>query len=132
MNPKILIIGSTGKLGVKLLSFCKKSSINIFCITGYKNTKLLISQSKKYNIKHCFKLSDNKEIIKFKQFLNNYKINIIYFLDYGYNSLKYLDSFLKINKNSLIAIANKEMIIAGGNTLIDRISNSNNKLIPLL
>ena len=131
MKPKILIIGSTGKLGVKLLNFCKKSNINIFCITGFKNSKLLISQSKKNKIKNYFKLSDHLEVIKFKKFLHYNKINIVYFLDYGFNSLIYLDIFLKVNKKSLIAIANKEMIIAGGDFLINRISNTNNKLIPL-
>lgn len=131
MRPKILVIGSTGKLGVKLLNFCSKKNISIFCITGFKNNKLLKTQSKKYNIKNFFKLSDVNQSLKFKFFLKNNKINIIYFLDYGYKSLLYADIFLKNNKDSQIAIANKEMIIAGGYTLIDNISSSNNKLIPL-
>ena len=131
MKPKILIIGSTGKLGIKLLNYCKKSKINIFCITGYKNTNLLSLQSKKHNVKNYFKLSDKKEVHKFKLFLTKYKINIIYFLDYGYKSLIYLDIFLNNNSNSHIAIANKEMIIAGGENLIDKINRSKNTLIPL-
>ena len=131
MNPKILIVGSTGKLGIKLLNFSKKNNVNIFCITCYKNIKLLKSQSKKYNIKNFFKLSHVSESIKFKLFLEKNKINIIYFLDYGYKSILYANIFLKHNKQSLIAIANKEMIIAGGQTLIDKILSSNNKLIPL-
>ena len=131
MNPKILIVGSTGKLGIKLLNFCKKNNVNIFCITCYKNIKLLKAQSKKYNIKNFFKLSHVSESIKFKLFLEKNKINIIYFLDYGYKSILYANIFLKHNKQSLIAIANKEMIIAGGQTLIDKILSSNNKLIPL-
>jgi len=131
MNPKILIVGSTGKLGIKLLNFSKKNNVNIFCITCYKNIKLLKAQSKKYNIKNFFKLSHVSESIKFKLFLEKNKINIIYFLDYGYKSILYANIFLKHNKQSLIAIANKEMIIAGGQTLIDKILSSNNKLIPL-
>jgi len=131
MKPKILIIGSTGKLGIKLLNYCKKSKINIFCITGYKNTNLLSLQSKKHNVKNYFKLSDKKEVHKFKLFLTKYKINIIYFLDYGYKSLNYIDIFLKNNTKSIIAIANKEMVIAGGETLIDKINKSKNTLIPL-
>ena len=46
MKPKILIIGSTGKLGVKLLNFCKKNKNNIFGITGFNNINLLNSQKK--------------------------------------------------------------------------------------
>ena len=131
MKPKILIIGSTGKLGIKLLNYCKKNKINIFCITGYKNNDLLHLQSKKYGVKNYFKLSEDNEINKFKLFLTKYKINIIYFLDYGYKSINYLEIFLKNNSNSHIAIANKEMIIAGGENLIDNINKSKNTLIPL-
>ena len=130
-SPKILIIGSTGKLGSRLLSFCKKKHIKIFAITGYKNKKKLKLQKKQYSINNSFLLSDDIYENKFKKFLNLNFIDIIYFLDYGYNSIIYLDIFLKKNINSIIAIANKEMIIAGGNLLIDKIVRSNNKLIPL-
>ena len=59
------------------------------------------------------------------------KIKLIYFLDFGSSSLKYLDHFLNFNKNSIIAIANKEMIIAGGNLLQSKINKTNNILVPL-
>ena len=131
MKPRVVIIGSTGKLGKKLLNYCSKKNVDIFCITGFKNNHLLKYQTKKYNINHYFKLSDFEDIKKFKKLLHRYKINIIYFLDYGFNSLVYAEIFLKFNTNSKIAIANKEMIIAGGETLINKIQNTNNKLIPL-
>ena len=131
MTPRILIIGSTGKLGIKLLNFCNKNKIDILCITGFKNSKLLNVQSKKYNIKNIYKLSDPDEVSKFKYFLHTNKIDIIYFLDYGYKSLIFADIFLRKNSNSQIAIANKEMIIAGGDSLINKILKTNNKLIPL-
>ena len=38
MNKKILIIGSTGKLGSKLLiNYCYKNNIPINAISSYKN-----------------------------------------------------------------------------------------------
>ena len=131
MTPKILIIGSTGKLGIKLLNFCNKKNINIFAITCFNNYKLLKRLSIKQKIKYSFKLSDHKEEINFKLFLKKNKFDIIYFLDYGYKSLSYINIFLNYNENSSIAIANKEMIIAGGDTLINKISKTKNKLIPL-
>ena len=39
MKPKILIIGSTGKLGIKLLNYCKKVKLIFFVLQG---TKILI------------------------------------------------------------------------------------------
>ncbi len=37
MIKKILIIGSTGKLGKLLINYCKKNDISIEAITSYKS-----------------------------------------------------------------------------------------------
>ena len=37
MTPKILIIGSTGKLGVKLLDYTYKNNIKVNAITCFNN-----------------------------------------------------------------------------------------------
>ena len=129
--PKILIVGSTGELGTKLLKFCSNNKIKVNAITGYNNNRKLHSQKKKFNIKYDFLLNNKKNISDFKIFLKNQNIDIIYFLDYGCESIIYADIFLKNNKNSYIAIANKEMIIAGGSLLINKITKTKNKLIPL-
>ena len=62
MSPKILIIGSTGKLGIKLLNFCNKKNINIFAITCFNNYKLL----KRLSIKQKSNILLNLVIIKRK------------------------------------------------------------------
>ena len=130
MYPKIVIIGSTGKLGSKLLDYTHKNNISISAITCFKNKKKILTQNKKYGVSKNFILSDPDDHLKFIKFLKN-KINIIYFLDFGSFSLIYLNHFIKFNTNSIIAIANKEMIIAGGNILINSINKSKNKLISL-
>ena len=130
MTPKIVIIGSTGKLGSKLLSYTFKNNIKISAVTCFKNKKKILAQKKKYDISKSFILSDDKDYSEFIKFLKN-KIDIIYFLDFGSFSLIYLNQFIKFNTNSIIAIANKEMIIAGGNILINSINLSKNKLISL-
>ena len=130
MNLKIVIVGSTGKLGTKLLRFTKKNSISLSCITCYKNSKKIIQQKFSNKIKNHFILSSYNDQKKFFKYLEQ-KINIIYFLDYGSESLKYLSHFLKYNSNSIIAIANKEMIIAGGPLLQKKIKKTNNFFIPL-
>ncbi len=131
MKNKILIIGSTGKLGTSLVSYCVKEKLNVFGITGYTNLKKLKSQSKKLNIRNYFKLSENTKKIEFINFLKSHKFKVVYFLDYGSYSLNYINVILKNNSNTNIAIANKEMIIAGGKFLINKINKSSNYLIPL-
>ena len=130
MIPRILIVGSTGKLGTMLLKYTKKNGISVYASTCFSNTKKIKSQKSLYGIKKTFVLSDSDEKEKFLKILKS-KINIIYFLDYGSSSLYYLDIFLKFNQNSLIAIANKEMIIAGGHLLRNKILKSKNNLVPL-
>ena len=130
MSVKIIIIGSTGKLGTKLLNFTNKYLIPIYGITCYSNYKKLNNQKNKYKINKSFVLNNSVDRNKFLKLLEK-KIHILYFLDYGSLSLSYLNHFLKFNKNSIIAIANKEMIIAGGSVLQSKIIKTDNTFIPL-
>ena len=131
MKKKIVIIGSTGNLGSSLLKYCKKNKIDIFAISYFNNNKKAFFQKKKYKINFCFSLKFENEKISFINFLKNNKIDLIYFLDYGSQSLVYADIFLKKNTNSIIAIANKELIIAGGTLLFNKIKKTKNTFIPL-
>ena len=47
MKAKIIIIGSTGKLGSKLLSYVFKNSIPVYAITCFRNKRKLNFQKKK-------------------------------------------------------------------------------------
>jgi len=130
MKIKIFILGSTGKLGSKLLSFINKNKILVDSITCNTNSNKIKYQKHKYKVPNCYTLSNLDERNLFIKTLKS-KINLIYFLDFGSSSLEYLDIFLKYNKNSTIAIANKEMIIAGGKLLFDKIKKTKNLFIPL-
>ena len=130
MTVKVIIIGSTGKLGTKLLNYTSKNFIPVFGITCNKNYKKLERQKRKYSINKSFVLSNPQERERFFRLLET-KISIIYFLDFGSLSLSYLNHFIKFNKKSVIAVANKEMIIAGGTLLQYKIKITKNIFIPL-
>lgn len=127
---KIIVFGSTGKLGTKLLNFTHSNQIKINAITCFKNKKKILFQKSKFNIKHSFVLNNEKDISELKKFLRQ-KFDIIYFLDFSAISLIYIDILIKYNRYSTFAIANKEMIIAGGKLLFNKLNNSKNKFIPL-
>ena len=131
INKKILVIGSTGKLGSKLLNFCFKNKIYIDSITSYKNLQKMKYQKERYSIKKSFCLSLNKDLIQFNNFIKTNNFGIIYFLDYGSQTLELMEIFLKKNTHTIFAIANKELLIAGGPLLINKINKSKNFLIPL-
>jgi len=131
MKKKILVIGSTGNLGKKLLNFCYKNNIKISCVTCYKNTNFIKRQIKRNNIEYSFSLADPFDVDKFKKHLSLNKFDIIYFLDYGCESLIYLNLLLLNNRNSVIAIANKELIIAAGPNLNKNFKKNKNFFVPL-
>ena len=131
MKNNILIIGSTGNLGDKLFKYCIQNKIYDLSITAFKNKKKLSIQKNYLKNKNYFCLSNELEIHKFIKFIKIKKFKIIYFLDYGAKSLLYLDILIKNNKNSIFAIANKELIIAGGNLIFNKFKYYKHKLIPL-
>ena len=57
MNNKIIIVGSTGTLGSKLLNYTSKNSIPVHYVACYKNEKKITRQKKIHNIKKSFVLS---------------------------------------------------------------------------
>ena len=131
MKNKILILGSTGKLGTMLLEYCLKNNIQISAITCYSNIKKIEKQKIKFNINNSFCLSIKEYELNFLDYLKNNNFTIVYFLDYGSYSLNYLNIILNNNTKCILAVANKELLIAGGNTLINKINLTKNSLIPL-
>tara|TARA_B100001093_G_scaffold518014_1_gene601384 strand:- start:897 stop:1988 length:1092 start_codon:yes stop_codon:yes gene_type:complete len=131
MKNKILILGSTGKLGTKLLDYCLKNHLQISALTCYTNIKKINKLKVKFNVKNTFCLSIKKDELTFLDYLKNNNFTIVYFLDYGSYSLKYLNIILNNNTKCILGIANKELLIAGGRILINKINFTKNSLIPL-
>ena len=119
MVAKIIIVGSTGKLGSKLLNYTHKNKI-LFIVQHVLQIQKNCLQTNKFNIKNSLILDKPIDKNKFFKILEK-NIQIIYFLDFGSYSLEYLRYFLRYNNNSIIAIANKEMIIAGSSLLQSKI-----------
>ena len=74
MNKDILIIGSTGMLGSKLLNYMYKEKIPANTITCFSNKKKLLSQKKRFNINNFFILSLSSDKKKFLKLISKKKI----------------------------------------------------------
>jgi len=131
MKNRILVIGSTGQLGSKLLQCCYKNDIAVDAIVCFQNLKKILKQKNKFKINNHFCLNSTYDQNLFDEYIDKNKIKLIYFLDYGSDSLEYFEKINSINSNSIFAIANKEMIIAGGSVLINKINLKKNIFIPL-
>ena len=131
MKTSILIIGSTGKLGSILINYCGKNSIKINAISCYSNTKKLSKQKKLYEIPNSFCMSIENEKFQFLNYIKKNIFNIVYFLDCGPESIEIINKLINYNKKCYFAIANKELIIAGGQILQNKIKRTSNYFIPL-
>ena len=68
MKVKIVVVGSTGKLGTKLLNYTHQNSIPIYCITCFQNYKKLYAQKYKFRVNKAYvtsKTNEEKIFLKF-------------------------------------------------------------------
>ena len=108
MKKNIVILGSTGVLGSKIIKFLEPSDNIISLITCYSNQSKLLKIKKKIKPKFSVVLDP---LIKNKfDFLNygdsyvinyikNNKIDFFYLLDSGFDSLNFLNILIKNQKN---------------------------------
>ena len=139
MKLKIAILGSTGVLGDKFVNYLCKNNINISLLTCFNNYKKLLVQQKRTKCKNSIVLNPHSyqgNLLKVGEeelvnYIKNNKIDFFYVLNTGFQSLKFIHLIIKNQKNCCIAIANKEVLIAGGNLLVNKIYDSKNSILPL-
>ena len=147
MKKKIVILGSTGSIGISTLEVIKvkKKSFIIELLSANKNYKLLIKQAKYFKPKKIL-INDKRYFYKLKSGLKKTKIKIYYGneslssiinkkVDYtmssivGIAGLKPTLDAIKFSK--VIAIANKESIVCGWNLISKKLKKYKTKLIPV-
>ena len=147
MKKKIIILGSTGSIGMTTIKIILKNKkiFDVILLTANRNYVKLLSQAKTLKCKNIivfdkenfFKakfINKNKNIRIFntvKDFLKNQKNKVDYTMCAisGMSGLEPLIDIIKITKN--LAIANKESIICGWNLIQKKIVKYNVKFIPI-
>ena len=147
MKKKIIILGSTGSIGMTTIKIILKNKkiFDVILLTANKDYVKLLSQAKTLKCKNIivfdkenfFKakiINKNKNIKIFnnvKDFLKNQKNKVDYTMCAisGISGLEPLIDIIKITKN--LAIANKESIICGWNLIQKKIVKYNVKFIPI-
>ena len=147
MKKKIIILGSTGSIGMTTIKIVLKNKkiFDVILLTANKDYVKLLSQAKtlkckniivfdKENFLKAKTMNKNKNIKIFnnvKDFLKNQKNKVDYTMCAisGISGLEPLIDIIKITKN--LAIANKESIICGWNLIQKKIVKYNVKFIPI-
>tara|TARA_B100000886_G_scaffold315122_1_gene252863 strand:+ start:5713 stop:6882 length:1170 start_codon:yes stop_codon:yes gene_type:complete len=146
MNYKVVILGSTGSIGVTTLnSLYKKKAYKIILLTAKKNIKKLYSQAVKFNVKDVI-IEDKKSYNTFKRKFRDKNIRLHFSLkninkilkkrvSYCINSISGIDGLYPTLKmiplTQNILIANKESIICGWNFIERKLKFYKTNFIPL-
>ena len=147
MRKKIAIFGSTGSIGKSTLNIVKKNykDFKVELLTTNKNVKLLIKQSKIFDVKNLI-IHDYEKFKFYEKILKKRKLNLFNsFSDYkkknknkfdytmfsisGLDGLSTLLNIISCTKD--IAIANKEAIICGWNLIKKKLLKNKTKFYPV-
>jgi len=147
MKKKILILGSTGSIGKSTLNIVRnyKSKLEVVALSTNKNIRLILKQSKEFNVKNIIinddqsykkilNFSFNKKIKIFKNISDFLKINKIRFdvTIVGISGFAGLDPTLKtIPYSKTLSSANKESIICGWKFINNKLKKHKTNFIPL-
>ena len=148
MRKNIIVLGSTGSIGVTTLSIIKKnkSKFNIKLLSTKQNAKKVLKQALLFNVNNVI-IEDKNKYNKFKSLFKKKKINL-------HHGIKSIDNVLRNNKfeyciNAIsgifgleptlkiipftknILIANKESIICGWSLIEKKLQKYKTNFIPI-
>lgn len=119
MSVKIAVLGSTGSVGKQVLEVLKSTDFEVVALSAHTNEKLLIQQSKKFNVKYTAlssQKSQNKTIYTDKNWyqylIDQANPDIVIISVLGFAGLK--PAYYALQKKKKLLLANKEAIVAGG------------------
>ena len=147
MKKKVIILGSTGSIGLSTIKLIikDKKNFDVILLTANKNYKKLLVQAKKIKCKNIL-IFDKKKYLLAKKTNKDKKIKIFNkIIDFIKQSSKKADytmcaitgiaglapilDITKISKN--LAIANKESVICGWNLIEKEMITYKTKFIPI-
>ncbi len=145
MMKKLIILGSTGSIGVQALEVAERNGYKVTALAAGKNTELLEKQARKFkpdivavsdktaanDLKTRLKdtsvkvLSGEEGVCAAAQYEGDIVLNAIV----GIAGLK--PTLAAIDANKTIALANKETLVAGGEIVNRRLAETGVKLLPV-
>ena len=147
MKKKILLLGSTGSIGKSTLNIIRnyKSKLEVVALSTNKNVRLIIKQSKEFDVKNLIindfqsykkilKYDLNKRIRIFNNIsdflnINKFKFDVTIV---GISGFDGLDPTLKVIPHSKnLSSANKESIICGWKFINNALKKYKTNFIPL-
>lgn len=142
---RLIILGSTGSIGVQALEVAERNGYKVTALAAGKNTELLEKQARKFK-PDIVAVSDNNAANDLKIRLADTSVKVLsgkegvcaaaqYEGDIVLNAIVGIaglrPTLAAINAGKIIALANKETLVAGGEIVNRRLDETGVKLLPV-
>ncbi len=145
-NNKIIILGSTGSIGLQALDVASNLGIEVEAIAANKSWEMLTEQIKKYKPKFCA-VRNNEAADRLREavsrettiilsgpdcedeLISNCTAPVVLNAVIGFAGLSVTLSAIKNGKD--VALANKESLVAAGDIVMESARKANVKIIPV-
>ncbi|MCL2634778.1 MAG: 1-deoxy-D-xylulose-5-phosphate reductoisomerase [Oscillospiraceae bacterium] len=128
MTKQIILLGSTGSIGIQTLQVAKAHNIKVVALSAHSNEQLLNSQAHEFGVKPehtCLSSENPDKLCTLAAIKNCTVVNAIV----GSAGLK--PTLSAINAGNTVALANKETLVAGGEIVIKAAKDNNVSIIPI-
>jgi 1-deoxy-D-xylulose-5-phosphate reductoisomerase len=126
MMKQIVLLGSTGSIGVQTLEVCRLHNIRVKALSAHSNIELLQKQQREFNVQHvCLSSVAPDSLCSLAAIPNCIVVNAIV----GSAGLK--PTLAAIRAGNSVALANKETLVAGGEIVMDLSRQHNAPIIPV-
>lgn len=146
MIKNLVILGSTGSIGLQALDIVRKFNINVLALSAKNNVKLLESQIREFKPKYAV-VSSAEKAHELQSNVKDLSVRILAGLDglCEIASIKKCDIVLNalsgmiglkptlsaLGSGNDVALANKETLVVGGELVIDCAKKNNAKIFPV-
>ena len=134
---RLIILGSTGSIGVQTLDIVRQfhEEIEIVGLAAGNNLELFEQQIKEFNPKYIYALSKSfsdkfqAKFLSMEEMVQSEKVDLILIATSG--SIGFLPTVLALKNSQTVALANKEVIVMGGDLIMNLAKKNNTKIIPV-
>ncbi|MBR3972297.1 MAG: 1-deoxy-D-xylulose-5-phosphate reductoisomerase [Ruminococcus sp.] len=146
MTESLVILGSTGSIGTQTLDVARKYNMRITALTAHSNVKLLEEQIREFKVPLAV-MYDEKAATDLKQRLSDTNVKVLTGMNGLIEASSENDAQVVLNAlvgmvgleptlaackaKKTIALANKETLVAGGELVINTVSENGVSLLPV-
>ena len=149
--PDMIVLGSTGSVGKQALDVAHQLNINVNAISANKDVKSVEEQARRFKVRACA-MSDEKAALDIKSRLADTDIRVycgsegicemIAEIDADNENGQIVENSIlgeaglkptlaTLNAGKRLALANKESLVVGGETVMEAARRSGNEILPV-